>query len=83
MSMQATLTCMRTKLPNKQYNTHTTIKLHCKTVHTIVLAISFQDHASPIKFGKILQSGTSQLNFFVGCTDPCTPASLKVMNRIV
>ena len=28
MSLQATSTCMMMKLPNKQYETHTTIKLH-------------------------------------------------------
>ena len=28
MTMQATQTCTMTKLPNKQYETHTTIKLH-------------------------------------------------------
>ena len=51
--MQVTWTCMMTKLPIKQYETHTTIKLHGKNIHTMVLARSFQDHAIPSKFGKI------------------------------
>ena len=81
--MQATQTCMMTKLPNKQYETHTTIELHSKTIHTMVLARSFQDHARPSKFGKIHQYGTTQFIFYIGGTDPCSPASLKVRNRIV
>ena len=82
-SPQATQMCMTTKLPNKQYETHTTKKLHGKTIHTMVLARSFQDHASPSKFSKIHQSGTIQFNFYIGGTDPCSPASLKARNRIV
>ena len=74
---------MMTKLPNKQYETHTAIKLHGKTAHTIVLARSFQDHVSPSKFGKIHQRRTTQFNFNIGGTDPYSPASLKVRNRIV
>ena len=75
-------TCMMTKLPIKQYKKHTTIKLHGKTIHTMVLARSSQDHASPSKFGKIHQCGTTQFNFYIGGTDPCSPA-LKVRNRVV
>ena len=74
---------MMTKLLIKQYETHTTIKLHGKNIDTMVLARSFQDHASPRKFGKIHQCGTTQFNFYIGGTGPCSPASLKVRNRIV
>ena len=82
-SVQATQTCTMTKLPNKHNETHTTIKLHGKTIPTMALARSFQDHASPSKFGKTHQCGTTQFNFYTDGTDPCSPASLKARNRIV
>ena len=82
-SAQATPTHTMTELPIKQYETHTTIKLLGKTIHTMVLARSFQDHASPSKVGKIHQCGTTQFNFYIGGTDPCSPPSLKARNRIV
>ena len=83
VSTQATQIHMMTILPNKQYETHTNIKLHGTTVHTMLLARSFQDHASPSKFGKIHQCGTTQFIFYFGGTDPCSPAPHKVRNRIV
>ena len=58
-SLQATQPCMTTKLPIKQYKTHTTIKLHGETIPTMMLARSHQDLSSPSKFGKIHQCGTS------------------------
>ena len=36
-----------TKLPIKQYKTHTTIKLHGETIPTMILARSLQDLPSP------------------------------------
>ena len=72
-----------TKLPNKQYVTHTRIQLYGKTVYTMVLTRSFQDHASPSEFGKIHESETAQINFYIGGTDPCSSTSLEAKNRIV
>ena len=46
-SAQATRTCMTTKLPNKQYEIHTTIKLHGETIPMTILAELLQDLASP------------------------------------
>ena len=59
---------MTTKLPSKQYETHTTLRLHGETIHTMILARSLQDLPSPSKFGKIHPCGTSQFNFYVGGT---------------
>ena len=71
------------KVPIKQYKTHTTIKLHGETIPTTILARSLQDVLSQGKFGKIHQCGTSQLNFYIGGTHPCSPTSPKARNRIV
>ena len=83
MSAQATRTCAMMKLPNKQYETHTTIKLHGKTIPMTILAGLLLDLASPSKFDKIHQCRTTQFKTYVGGTDPCSPGSLKVRNRIV
>ena len=40
---------MMTKLPNKQYETHTTLKLHGETVPTMVLARSLQVPANLVR----------------------------------
>ena len=82
-SVQATQTCMTMKLPNKQYKTQTEIKLHGETIPMTILAGLLLDLASPCKFGKIHQCRTAQFIFYVNGTDPCSPASLKVRNRIV
>ena len=82
-SMQATRTCTMIKLPNKQYKTHTTIKLHMETIPLTILAGLLLDLASPSKFGKIHQCRTAQIIFYVDGTDPCSPSSLKVRNKIV
>ena len=71
------------KLPIKQYKTHTTLKLHGETIPTMILARSLQDLPSQGKFGTIHQCGTSQLNFYVSGTHPCSPTSPKPRNRIV
>ena len=76
-SVQATQSLMTMKLPMKQYETHTTIKLHGDTILTMILARPFQDLPSQGKFGKIHQCGTSQLSFYVGGTHPCSPTSPK------
>ena len=39
--------------------------------------------ASRSKFGKIHQCRTAQFIFYVDGTDPCSPGSLKVRNRII
>ena len=72
-----------TKLPNNQYETHTTTKLHGETVPMTILAGLLLDLASPSKFGKINQCRTAQCVFYIDGTDPCTPASLTVRNTIV
>ena len=59
---------MVTKLPNKNYKTHTTTKIHGETIPTVNLARSLQYQPSPSKFGKIHQSGTSQFKFYIGGT---------------
>ena len=59
---------MSTNLPIKQYETHTTKKLHGETIPTMILARSLQDLPSPSKFGKIHQCGTSQFNMLVVLT---------------
>ena len=41
-SSQATQAHMMTKLPTKQYKTHTTIKLHGETIPTMILERSLQ-----------------------------------------
>ena len=82
MSAQATQTCMMTKLPNKQYKTYTTIKLHGKTVPMTILAGLLIYLASPSKFGKIHQCRTAQFIFYIDGTDPCSPGALKARNRI-
>ena len=74
---------MMTKLPNKQYELHTTIKLHGETVPMTILAGLLLDLASPSKFGKIHQCRTFQFTFYVDGTGPCSPGSLKVRNRII
>ena len=66
-----------TKLPNKQYETHTTIKLHGETVAMTILAGLLIDVASPSKFDKIHQCRTIQFKFYIGGTNPCSPESLK------
>ena len=42
-----------------------------------------RSHASPSKFGKIQQCGTTQVNFYIGGTDPGSPGSIKERNWIV
>ena len=69
-SMQVTQSHTMTKLPIKQYKTHTTIKIHGETIPTMILARSLQDPPSSSKFGKTHQCGTSQFNFYVGGTHP-------------
>ena len=59
---------MMSKLPIKQYKTHTPTKIHGETIPTMILARSPQDLPSPSKFGKIHQYGTSQFNFYIGGT---------------
>ena len=81
--MQATQTCTMMKIPNKQYKTHTTIKLHQDTIAMTILAGLLLDLASPRTFDKIHQCRTTQFKFYIGGTDPCNPGSLKVRNRIV
>ena len=81
--MQATQTCMITKLPNKHYGTHTTIKLHGETVPMTMLAGLLLDLVSPSKYNKTHQCRTPQFKFYIGGTDPCSPGSLKARNRIV
>ena len=83
MSTQATQTHMMMKLPNKQYKTQTTIKLHGETIPMTILAGLLLDLASPSKFDKIHQCRTAQFKFYIGGADPCSPGSLKVRNRIV
>ena len=73
---------MITKLPNKQYETHTTVKLHGETVPMTILAGILLDLASPSKFGKIHQCRTAQFIFYIDGTGPCSPGSLKARNRI-
>ena len=46
---------MMTKLPNKQYKTHTTINLHGETVAMTILAGLLLDPARSRKFDKIHQ----------------------------
>ena len=82
MSMQATLTCMMMKLPNKQYETHTTTKLQGETVTMTILAGLLLDVASPSKLDKIHQCRTTQFKFYIGGTNPCSPESLKVRNKV-
>ena len=69
-SAHVTQPCTMTKLPIKQYQMHTTIKLHSETIPTMILARSLQDLPSPSKLGKIHQCGTSQFNFYIGGTHP-------------
>ena len=83
MSTQATQTQMMMKLPNKHYETHTTIKLHGETIPMTILAVLRLDPVSPSKFDKIHQCRTTQFKFYIGGTDPCSPGSLKARNRIV
>ena len=71
------------KLPNKQYETHTTIKLHGETIHMTILPGLLLDLASPSKFGKIHQCRTAQFIFYIDGADPCSPGSLKARNRII
>ena len=59
-----------TELPIKQYQMHTTLKIHGETNLTMILAKSFQDLPSPRKLGKIHQRGTSQFNSYIGGTHP-------------
>ena len=72
-----------TKLPNTQYKTHTAIKLHGETIPMTILEGLLLDLATPCKFGKIHQCRTAQFIFYVDGTDPCSPVSLKLRNRIV
>ena len=83
MSAQATQTCMMRKLHNKQYETHTTIQLHGKTVPMTILAGLLLDLASPSKFDKIHQCRTTQFKFYIGGTDLRSSGSLKARNRMV
>ena len=73
VSMQATRTHTMMKLPIKQYETHTTIKLHGEIIPSTILARSLQDLPSQGKFRKSHQCRTSQFNFYVGGTHPCSP----------
>ena len=82
MSTQATQTCTTTKLPNKQYETHTTIKFHGETIPMTILAGILLDLASPSKLSRIHQCSTAQFIFYINGTDPCSHGSLKVRNRI-
>ena len=72
MSVQATQTCTMMKLPNKQYETHTTIKFHGETVPMSILPGLLLDHASPSKFGKIHQ-----------CRMPSSFSTLIVVTHVV
>ena len=81
--VEATETCMMTKLNKKLYETHTTIKFHGETVAMTILAGLLQGLAGPSKFGKIHQCRTLQFIFYIDGTDPCSPGSLKVRNRII
>ena len=83
MSAQGTQTCTTMKLPNKQYKTHTTIKLQGETIPMTILAGLLLDLASPSNFDKIHQCRTAQFKFYIGGTDTGSPGSLKVSNRIV
>ena len=74
---------MMMKLPNKQNGTQTTIKLYVETIPMTILAGLLLDLASPSKFGKIHQCRTAQFNFYIDGTDPCSPGSFKVRNRII
>ena len=80
---QATRTHTMTQLPKKQYKTLTTIKLHGETIVMTILAGLLLDLASPNKFDKIHQCRTAHFKVYIGGTDPCSPGSLKVRNRIV
>ena len=75
--MQAIQTCMTMKLPMKQYETHTTTKLHGETIPTLILARSLHDLPSQGKSGKIHQYRTSQFNFYVDGTYPCSATHPK------
>ena len=44
---------MTMKQPNKQYETHTTIKLHGETIPMTILAGVLLDLANPSKYSKI------------------------------
>ena len=83
MRMQGKQTHMMMKLAHKQYETQTTIKLHVETIPMTILAGLLLDLASPSKFGKIHQCRTAQFIFYIDGTDPCSPGSLKVRNRII
>ena len=74
---------MMTKLPNKQYKTHTAIKLHGETIAMTIMVGLLLDLASPSKFDKIHQCRTAQFKFYIRGTDPCSPGSLIARNRIV
>ena len=56
-STQATQTHTTTKLTNKQYETHTTIKLHGETIPMTILAGLLLDHASPSKLTRSINVG--------------------------
>ena len=71
------------KLPNKQYETHRTIKLHGETIPMTILAGTLLDLASPSKFGKIHQCRTVPFIFYIDGTGPCSPGSLKARNRLI
>ena len=81
-SAQATQTHTMMKLPNKQYETHTTIKIHGETIPMTILAGLVLDLASASKLDKHHQSRTAQFKLYIGGTDPCSPGSLKARNRI-
>ena len=53
------------------------IKLLGETIPTMILTRSLQDLSSQGKFGKIHQCGTSQFNFYIGGTYPCSPTAPK------
>ena len=72
-----------TKLPNKQYETQTTIKLHGEIIPITILPGLLLDLATPRKFGKIHQCRTAQFIFYIDGTDPCSPGSLKARERII
>ena len=82
-SAQATQTHTIMKLCNKQYETHTTLKLHGEPIPMTILAGLLLYLASPNKFDKNHQCRTAQFKFYIGGTDPCSPGSLKARNRIV
>ena len=82
-SAQVTQTHMMTKLPNKQYNTHTTIKLRGEAISMTILAGVLLDLASSTKFGNIHLCKTAQFIFYIDGTDPCSPGSIKLRNRII